>query len=452
MSESQPGTEFAEAPPDVTDGTARAEIRAFTLHAGIYTIANILNRVFPFLLLPLLTRYLTPAEYGMYVLFQVLLNFLLPFIGFNAEAAASRAYFTLEGAELDRYLSTALALIAATTVVLFAVALLAGGPLGHALEFPGQWLPVVVLVAATESIKAIQLAVWQVQQRARAYATLTAVQTAVRFITVLCALLFARQKLVAVIWCYALTLFAFGLLSLFYLWRDAHVRVRLDRSHAAALLRYGLPLVPHRVAGWLMGMADRVVITRFVGLAEMGVYSLGYSLGATVGMVQDALNRAWVPFFFEWLKRGDEQSRSRIGQFILAYSIGVLALAALVTVIAPVLFPLFGPRFAAARVFVIFIAFSSALNGIYKMAGNFLFFTERTYLLSSITIAVGLLSIGINVALVSHFGVIGAGYSAVIAQALLCISVFSVTRRLFSIPWRIACASLFAELRALVGI
>jgi O-antigen/teichoic acid export membrane protein len=286
-----------------------------------------------------------------------------------------------------------------------------------------------------------------VQHRARAYATLTGVQTAVRFVAVLGALLLAGDKLAAVLWSYAATLFLFGLLSLFYLWRDAEVRIRCEKIHIMALLRYGLPLVPHRVAGWLMGMADRIVITRFAGLAEMGVYSLGYSLGATVGMVQDALNRAWVPFFFEWLKRGDAHSRNRIAQFILLYSVAVLLVAALVTVTAPVLFPLFGPRFAAARVFVIFIAFSSALNGIYKMAGNFLFFTDRTYLLSSITIAVGLVSIGVNVALVSHFGVIGAGYSAVFAQALLCISVFSVARRLFTIPWRSAFLSLYTELR-----
>ena len=41
----------------------------------IYTSSNILKSTLPFLLLPVLTRYLSPADYGIIATFEVLLMF-----------------------------------------------------------------------------------------------------------------------------------------------------------------------------------------------------------------------------------------------------------------------------------------------------------------------------------------------------------------------------------------
>ena len=44
-----------------------------------YLVTNVLRVGLPFLLLPFLTAYLTPAEYGVLALFQALVQFVLPF-------------------------------------------------------------------------------------------------------------------------------------------------------------------------------------------------------------------------------------------------------------------------------------------------------------------------------------------------------------------------------------
>ncbi len=415
--------------------------------AAVYTVANVLNRAFPFFLLPVLTRYLTPAEYGTYVMYQVLLNFILPIIGINAEAAVSREFFLLGRQELGRYVANTVFVAGLVTLCLLGGSLVFGGPLAHFLDFPGHWLPVIVLVGLGESIKAVQLALWQMQKRARAYATVTVLQTVVRSAASLAPLVFFTAGLEGLLWGYSLSLIAFALYSCYVLVSEGNVVGGWDRGYVRAFLRYGVPLVPHRVSGWLMGMADRVIIAKFTNLAAVGVYSVGYSLGAGVALLQDAFNRAWVPFFFDRLQRGDAASRMKIVQFIYLYGVAMLGSAVLVTLLAPFLFPIFGPRFAGARVFVVWIAFSYALNGIYKMFANFLFFSERTYLLSYITISVGVISLAISTVLIAVAGVIGAGYAAVISQLLACIAVFVAARRLFAMPWREGLVALAARMR-----
>ena len=117
------------------------------------------------------------------------------------------------------------------------------------------------------------------------------------------------------------------------------------------------------------------------------------------------------------------------------------------TAAAPLVFPLLGPRFAAARVFVVWISFAYALNGIYKMFANFLFYSARTSVLSAITISTGVVTLGVTILLVASRGVIGAAYGAVIGQALACAAVFVAARSVAPMPWRTGLATLPERIR-----
>jgi O-antigen/teichoic acid export membrane protein len=391
--------------------------------------------VFPFLLLPVLTRYLTPTEYGTFVMFQVVVNFVLPLIGLNAEAAVSKAYFDLEERELARYISTTCSVTLLGAAALLLATLVIGRSIGRFLDFPQLWIAMAVIVAAGESVKAVLLALWQMQKRSRRYTAFTVLQTVLRFTACLIAVLYAHNKLSGLLWGYSLSLLAFATYCLVALVRLGDLRLLWDSHHVAAFLHYGLPLVPHRMSGWLTGMADRVIIARLTNLGEVGIYSVGYSIGAAVALLQDAFNRAWVPFFFERLKRGDSRSLLQIVRFIYLYAFAMVGAAALVTLLAPLVFPLLGAQFAAARVFVVWIAFAYAVNGIYKMFANFLFFSDRTSFLSYITVSTGLLTIGVTIPLVGATGVLGAAYGAVLGQILACIAVWLVVRAMFPMPW-----------------
>lgn len=51
---------------------------------SIYTFSNIIGVVIPFLLLPILTRYLSPYDYGLLSMYSTLYSFLIPLAAFSS--------------------------------------------------------------------------------------------------------------------------------------------------------------------------------------------------------------------------------------------------------------------------------------------------------------------------------------------------------------------------------
>ncbi|WP_369412260.1 oligosaccharide flippase family protein [Geotalea toluenoxydans] len=54
--------------------------------SGIYTISAVINSSIPFLMMPILTRFLTPTDYGIVSMFTVLVGIVSPFVGLNIHA------------------------------------------------------------------------------------------------------------------------------------------------------------------------------------------------------------------------------------------------------------------------------------------------------------------------------------------------------------------------------
>src|ERR1051325_10235359 len=96
------------------------------LQAGaVYAAANIASAAVPFALLPLLTRVLTPTDYGHIVAFALLMTFCMPFAGLSVHAAVGVAWFNRPRDEIPAFNGTALLLIAVTTALMMPVVVLA---------------------------------------------------------------------------------------------------------------------------------------------------------------------------------------------------------------------------------------------------------------------------------------------------------------------------------------
>lgn len=425
--------------------TAPGPFHSLLRHASLYTASNIINRAFPFLLLPFLTYYLSPEQYGIFVLFQVVVNLLIPLIGLSSEAAAARAYVILPPQEHPAYVSSMLFVAASMTILLSVAELAMGHIVASFLSFPVMWLPVGIIVAFGEVVKNLNLALWQIQKQVRKYVLFNITQATVRFVASLLPVVLFSDKLSALLWGYSVSLAAFSVAGGVILVRRKYVVLRVHREHLVSFLKYGLPLVVHSIGAWLQGMADRVIVTRRLGLAETGIYSVGYSIGMGVGLVQDAFNRAWVPFFFEGLKKNEEHTNLRIVHLIILYAIGMLTLALGLALAAPFIFPILGPKYATAQKFVVWIAFAYAFNGIYKMFTNFIFYSKEVYILSIITLSSGVFNVILSYVLVGGRGVIGAAYASLVTQIVMCVVVFWAARRLSPMPWRKGWSSFFSE-------
>ena len=73
------------------------------------------------------------------------------------------------------------------------------------------------------------------------------------------------------------------------------------------------------------------------------------------------------------------------------------------------------------------------MNGLYFLVTNYILFTKNTKVLSYITSIISIIGATINYYLILDYGIIGG--LAIITFALLFITVFYYSNKLYAMPW-----------------
>ena len=125
----------------------------------IYGVANVVSAGVPFLLLPILTRVLTPAQYGEVVSFYMLVAICASVAGLGLHSAVGVRWLDPSKGDPRRYTGSALLLTFVTTALAAALSATLAPRLGIDLDAGVCALAAVVAGAAT--LQGMRFAVWQ---------------------------------------------------------------------------------------------------------------------------------------------------------------------------------------------------------------------------------------------------------------------------------------------------
>ena len=124
----------------------------------------------PFLLLPVLTAVLTPAEYGVLALVQALVQFVLPLTPMNIDTALGIAYFRCPRARFASYVSSALLAPVGMTITLMVLLAFAAKPIAGATGIPPGWVMVIPLFGLAQLLPNVVLKLFQMRRQPLAHA------------------------------------------------------------------------------------------------------------------------------------------------------------------------------------------------------------------------------------------------------------------------------------------
>jgi O-antigen/teichoic acid export membrane protein len=412
----------------------------WTLVSGssVYLFSNLLTAVLAFAMLPIFTRWLAPAEYGEVAMFQTLVGALGAVVGCNAVSAMGRKYYDgIPEHELRGFVAAGLQIMLATTALAMAAVLAFADELSSLLNLRTFWSPWAVLVCLMGQLMQLRLVQWQVRQQAIPYAAFQASEGVVGMLLALLLVvgleLGATGRIAAAI----ATATLFAMLALVLLRRCALLRFFTWQPAAAReTLAYGVPLLPHVAAGFMLAGADRMVVSAELGLAEAGIYMVAAQVAIVVGMVFDAVNKSYAPWLFEHLKAGAPQLRRKIVRYTYAWFALLLAGALLAFVAGPhAIRWIAGARYAAAGDLVAWLVLGQVFVGMYLMVTNYLFYAKRTGLLSVVTVASAVLSVVLLVLLTHDFGAKGAAMAFCVAMGVRFLLTWWAAQRSHPMPW-----------------
>ncbi|MEO5740824.1 MAG: oligosaccharide flippase family protein [Vicinamibacterales bacterium] len=407
--------------------------------SAVYAGSSVARNAIPFLLMPVLTRYLSPTDFGIVATFEVILAMGLVSVGLNMHGAIGVNFFRLEHGELGIYVGNVILVSVITSVVTLGLALLVFHV--FSLEIPAastRWLPLIALAALAQVLFSIALTLWQVEERPIPYAIFQTLQTALNVgLSLLFVVAFSwgwRGRLLAIITASV----AFGAISLFIVHRRWRRTLEVRTEYLKDALAFGVPLVPHSLGNWILTGIDRLFLTSMVGVAATGVYTVGYQVGMIVGLVATSFNQAWSPFLFQKLKEDNPHSKIRIVRFTYLYIVAIAVFALILSLAAPWFLSVFvGPEFRGAYRYVMWVALGYAANGMYLMVAHYIFYAKKTHLLAAVTFFAAIVNIVLNYVLIRANGPIGAAQASAASFFVSFVLTWLLAARVYKMPWRI---------------
>jgi O-antigen/teichoic acid export membrane protein len=406
-------------------------------NTSIYTLTSILNSAIPFLMLPILTRHLTPEDYGIVSMFTLLVTFLVPFIGLNLNGAIARQYYDREKINIGEYAGNCIFILLINSIFVGAMFYFFSPFIARIVSFPSRLLWSVLIFAVSQFICSILLSLLQVKKKALLYGIFNIIQTSLNLGISIFLVVYLGLAYTGRIYGMVFTLALFALISLFILIKKKWVKFVIKKEYIKHALMFGIPLIPHVLSGTIISMTDRFFITSMVGLAATGVYTVGYQVGTIINLLSTSFNNAYVPWLYEKLKKNQYATKVKIVKFTYVYFVGILLLALGLGISAPIFLNVFlGKAFNESSVYVIWIALGYAFNGMYLMVVNYIFYEQKNSILALVTFATALLNIVLNYFFIRKFGAIGAAQATTIIFAIKFIVVWVLSANVHDMPWK----------------
>lgn len=228
-------------------------------------------------------------------------------------------------------------------------------------------------------------------------------------------------------------------------------RPRFPTVGYLAALRFGAPLIVTALLTWVMTWFDRLVINHFAGAAAVGLYAAAYAIGRQpIELFIAPLNSYTFPML---VRRYAAEGPAGAGRFQAGMLVttcvlcvgAAVAIAVLDTQLAGLLLPEAYREHAVAL--LPSIVFGAVMISLKFFVFDNAFYTAKRndlYLISmAIPAVVGAVT---SVAMISRWGIDGAGLSFVVTTTLSTLSSFLLSRRV--LPFRLPVARIALVLTA----
>ena len=402
----------------------------------IYLSSSVISKGAPFLLLPFLTSYLEPAEFGILAIFLVMNTLYGALIGMSMHANVTKNFFHRTKPELAIITGNIFFILFATTGFYFLITWLMVSFVDSFFSIPSEYLLVLPVLAFFAMANQIHLAVLRNEGRAYAFGAFEIANAFVSLAITLIFLIYLEMGWLSQVIGMATASLVLSVIGVGYLYRRKYVNLNFRKAETISILKLSIPLSPHVLGSVVIVASDRLFLERMVGLDVVALYSIGYSFGMVVSLFTDALIKAWSPWFYQQLVNPTHEKKSKIVKLTYLYLIGVFVVAYVISVLGEFILPfVVDERYTDAAEYIWWIALGYAINGVYKIFFPYLVHISKTGFLAFSTVMASIINIFLNYLLIPEYGALGSAYATIFAFAVSALLVFEYQRRNFLMPW-----------------
>lgn len=383
-----------------------------------YMLSNILIRSSAILTAPIFTRLLTTSDYGIASNFAAWLNIGLVVVGLGLPYSIGNAKMDFPS-ELNKYLASIQTLGSIFAIAFLFLAILFKAQLAEFMELD-QYLVLVIFIyilflsSVTFSQERYK---FNLEYKQNIYIAIFGSLGAIIFCLIFILYVFNDQRYYGRIIGLIFPMFLMGVFFYIKIIRDGwSINIRKYWSYA---LKISLPMIPHALAMVVLTQIDRIMIIKYCGNSDAGLYSFGFSYAVLLLIFSNAVLQAYKPWLFISYKNKDLKS-IKSSNNVIATVMCVLTL--IIITMAPEAIKILGAKdFWDAKLVVMPIAIGALFQYVYNTYSGIELYHKKTIVIAIGSILAALINFGLNSTFIPIFGYIAAAYTTFTSYFILAL-------------------------------
>ncbi len=265
-----------------------SKYRIIIINTIIFALGNLGSKLILFFLVPLYTRYLTSAEFGVSDLIMTLSSLLLPIMSLSISSSVLRFGMKKEYA-IDSVLSTSMAI-----ATLSAVFMLMMNPFFkvYGAIYPWRWYLIAITILS--NYLEIGKSCLKAENQNRLFAELSVIQTlAICLLNIILIKNFdmgITGYLASNVGALAISIIiTFTIGGLIKKINIHNYNTELSKM----MLRYSIPLIISNVSWWIISSSDKVLIELELGASSLGIYTTATKIPSLMNVLLSVFIQAW---------------------------------------------------------------------------------------------------------------------------------------------------------------
>lgn len=378
----------------------------------VLSIGSVVPKLLSLLTVPLLTTYLSKADYGQYDMIVSVILFVIPVITLQIEQAAFRFLLTAKDEEARKNYVTA------SLVYVLGICGLTGGcgaVVMRAAGLDAALIGAIVAVMVSEAVYKLAGQVVRGRSRSLTYSLGAVVYSVVYMLMVLLLIYWLRMGIIGVLLATVGGYLASSVYMLAsgrtYRYFDARVfRWQTVRE----MLRFSVPIVPSSISLWVINFLDRLVIVAVMGAEMNAVYSVATKISQIYTAFYGIFTMAWTESAVLSVDDADlNEYYSRMFQGVFRATVGVMLGMFAVT---PIVYRLLiNQQYASAYPQTLLLYFGMFFNSLVSFYAGIYIALKRTRQVGYSSAVGAVINLVINLLLARKCGLYAASLSTVVS-------------------------------------
>jgi len=438
---------------------------------AIYGLSSIVGRMINFLLVPIYTAVLLPADYGIVSELYAYVAFLLVFLSFGLETTFFK--FISDSKESQKTFNQAFIILSVVNglILIFGVLFLNSIAKIMLYEQYPEFILLLLLIVVLDALSTLPLAKLRAEQKPMIFAKvqLASIFTNVAMNLVLLLLVFdpvTDAPYQAIMYILLSNLGASGLkVALLYKSISA-VSWRPDKKTIQAMLKYTFPIVIAGLAFVVNETFDRILLKQLLNNPELvppeftgsslryaesqvGIYSANYKLTMFIALFLQAFRYAAEPFFFA--NAAKDPQRKLYGKIMNVF-VAVLCFAFLLVILNIDIFKKFitNEAYHVGLTVVPILLLANIFLGIYANQSIWYKLSGQTKFGAYISLSGAFVTIALLYLLIPYFGYVAAAWTTFTVYGLQMVASYLLSQKYYPIPYNLRKTGLYFTLALII--